>query len=54
MGKSLSASFSGFGSRQLFGAAGYSGERLRFGDSLEVVVLFEGHLLHVIVLHPRV
>ena len=44
MGKSLSASFSGFGSRQLFGAAGYSGERLGLGDSLRAVVLIEADL----------
>ena len=37
----------------LLGAAGYSGERLRFGDSLEVVVLVEADLPQVIVLHPR-
>ena len=34
---------------ELLGAAGYSGERLRFGDSLEVVVLVEVGLRKVVV-----
>ena len=38
---------------ELLGAAGYSVERLRFGDFLEVIVLVEVDLLQVIVLHPR-
>lgn len=52
MSKSLSASFSGFGSRQLVGVAGYSGERLGLGDSLGAVVLIETDPWWVIIVRP--